>query len=42
MHDNFFDIGINLTHESFEFDYKNVLEKAFANNINKICLKNKF
>ena len=30
MHDNFFDIGINLTHESFEFDYKNVLEKAFA------------
>ena len=38
MHDNFFDIGINLTHESFEFDYKNVLEKAFANNINKICL----
>ena len=34
MHGNFFDIGINLTHESFEFDYKRVLEKAFTNNIN--------
>ena len=38
MHGNFFDIGINLTHESFDLDYKNVLKKAFNNNIKKICL----
>ena len=33
MQGNFFDIGVNLTHESFNLDYKEVLEKAFSNNI---------
>ena len=26
MQDRYFDIGVNLTHESFENDYKNVIE----------------
>ena len=38
MQGNFFDIGVNLTHESFNLDYKEVLEKAFSNNIKRICL----
>ena len=38
MQDRYFDIGVNLTHESFENDYKNVIENAFKNSVDRICL----
>ena len=38
MQDRYFDIGVNLTHESFENDYKNVIENAFENSVDRICL----
>ena len=38
MQERFFDIGVNLTHESFNNDYKNVIENAFKNSVDRICL----
>ena len=38
MQDRYFDIGVNLTHESFNNDYKNVIENAFKNSVDRICL----
>ena len=38
MQDRYFDIGVNLTHESFDNDYKNVIENAFKNSVDRICL----
>ena len=36
MQDRYFDIGVNLTHESFDNDYKNVIENAFENSVDRI------
>ena len=38
MPSKLFDIGANLTHESFEKDLKEVLERAIKNDINNICI----
>ena len=38
MPSKLFDIGANLTHESFEKDLKEVLERAINNDINTICI----
>ena len=38
MPSKLFDIGANLTHESFEKDLKQVLERAIKNGINNICI----
>ena len=38
MPSKLFDIGANLTHESFEKDLKEVLERAINNDINNICI----
>tara|TARA_B100000035_G_scaffold298364_1_gene292048 strand:+ start:102 stop:887 length:786 start_codon:yes stop_codon:yes gene_type:complete len=35
---SYFDIGANLTHESFDKDFTDVIEKAKLNNIKKICI----
>ena len=34
----YFDIGANLTHESFDKDLITVIEEAKQNNIKKICI----
>ena len=38
MQGNYFDIGVNLTHESFNSDYRVVINDAILKNIKKICL----
>ena len=38
MQGNYFDIGVNLTHESFSSDYRVVINDAILKNIKKICL----
>jgi TatD DNase family protein len=38
MPSKLFDIGANLTHESFNKDLKEVLERAIKNDINNICI----
>ena len=38
MPSKLFDIGANLTHESFEKDLKQVLERAIKNGVNNICI----
>ena len=35
---SYFDIGANLTHESFAKDFITVIEEAKQNNIKKICI----
>ena len=35
---SYFDIGANLTHESFDKDFITVIEDAKQNNIKKICI----
>ena len=35
---SYFDIGANLTHESFNKDFIKVIEDAKQNNIKKICI----
>ena len=37
MPSNLFDIGANLTHESFNKDLNNVIEKSLTNGIKNIC-----
>ena len=38
MPSKLFDIGANLTHESFDKDLKEVLERAIKNSVNNICI----
>ena len=38
MPSKLFDIGANLTHESFNKDLKEVLERAIKNGVNNICI----
>ena len=38
MPSKLFDIGANLTHKSFNKDLKEVLERAFKNGVNNICI----
>ncbi len=38
MPSKLFDIGANLTHESFDKDLKEVLERAIKNGVNNICI----
>ena len=35
---SYFDIGANLTHESFDKDLITVIEEAKQNNVKKICI----
>ena len=35
---SYFDIGANLTHESFEKDFMEVIEEAKQNNVKRICI----
>ena len=35
---SYFDIGANLTHESFDNDFMAVIELAKLNNVKKICI----
>ena len=39
MQGNYFDIGVNLTHESFNSDYRVVINDEILKNIKKIYLK---
>ena len=38
MPSKLFDIGANLTHESFDKDLKEVIERAIKNSVNNICI----
>ena len=35
---SYFDIGANLTHESFQKDFNEVINEAKKNNLKKICI----
>ena len=35
---SYFDIGANLTHESFQNDFNEVINEAKKNNLKKICI----
>ena len=38
IQNSYFDIGANLTHESFNKDFNRVIEEAKLNNVKKICI----
>ena len=38
MQSKLFDIGANLTHESFNEDLKEIIDESIESNINKICI----